>query len=84
MEGGAEIPQYSCSKGYSEFNGPEVVERKGRSRRQASSFLHSLALWLSAAASQQACLRGFPTTMGKNVRSAVALRGGTLNGSGSE
>lgn len=47
VEGGAEIPQYSCSKGYSKFNGPEVVERKGRSRRQAGSFRHSLALWLA-------------------------------------
>lgn len=47
VEGGVEIPQYSCSKGYSKFNGPEVVEKKGRSRRQASSFLHSPALWFA-------------------------------------
>lgn len=82
VEGGVEIPQYSCSKGYSKFNGPEVVERKGRSRRQASSFLHSPALWFALQPHSRkgpgfespkqllvclACLRGFPTTMGKNV-----------------
>lgn len=44
-EGGAAIPQYSGSRGYSKFNGPEVVGKKGRSRRQAGSFRHSLALW---------------------------------------
>lgn len=95
---GAEIPQYSCSKGYSKFNGPEVVERRGRSQRQASSFRHSLALWLALQPHSGnvgfeypkprlvylACLRGSTTTIGKNVRSALALLAGTLNGSSSD
>lgn len=95
VEGGAEIPQYSCSKGYSKFNGPEVVERKRRSRRQAGSFRHSVALWLAPQPHSRKvpafnpprqllvylpCLRGFPTITGQNVGSVLALCGDSLNG----